>query len=530
MSGNTNKCKELIAYIKQNFWTSIFFALLVVQFLLIAVCNIKLIDNNIDCDSAKILVHAMKMGEHGTLLVPGWSYMTSLEIDCPSSLAAPLYMLTKDIYLAYGLANIIILAAFISLLFFLFRGKPVIYPILAANLMCIPYSKGMLDYFNMMFFSGSHYVIRVAMPLLMIALLLWSEETAGQRKRIYEYIPLVLFGALMFLCSFSSGVYVLFVGIFPIIVTYVLYKVLMSEKPPVLSCVVLGECVVVSVLGIVLNGVYAGGSRGAGMTLISVYQILANVYSCIAGIYELFGGIAQEMELAVMSPEGINILMKAILVHIFLICGIIGIIRIAKKKIELRMLLLLSVFIWNMFVLLATNTRAGSATYEYRYHLIGMLPLMFVAVQILLEAWFGLKRFQKNFFAAAVLCFVLVINVLSFSVALDPTDEQIGLKELCAYFDPYDYDFVYMYDASNEADMCKLIRENDTEYINILENGDTWAYDYYKKYENGKICPENAVMVVNTEKDDLGDSFENFGYKFVKFDAVGSWNLYYFAE
>jgi len=530
MSIKKYSCKNIINYIRQNPWTCISALILIIQFLLIFICNMKLIDNNIDCDSAKILLHAQKMWEHGTYLIPDWTYMTTLELDCPTFLAVPLYGLTHNIYVAYGLANTLILAGFISLVFFLFRDKPVLYPLLACNLLCVPYSIGMLDYFNMMFFSGAFYVIRVAMPVFLIALILWIENNTAGKKPLYKYIPLILFEAFILLCAFSSGIYVLCVGIFPILVTYVLYKVFMCERVPILSYIVLGLCLIFSFIGVLLNGICMGDARGTGMILISVYQILANVYSCLAGIFELFGGIAQDMDVAVMSLAGIGILLKAILVHILFVCGIIAIGRIAKEKIDLRILLLMSVFIWNLFVLLATNTRAGSATYEYRYHLIGMIPLMFVAVQILLDGWRTLKPFQKNFFAAAGVCFIIALNVFSFPKALDPTDEQADLKALCSYCDALDFDYVYLYDASDDADMCRLITESDAEYLCVTPAGVTWAYIYYEKYVNAPFYPENAIFVVNNETHNMGDSFEAFGYKFEKFDTIAGRTLYYFSK
>ncbi len=521
--------QKILYYMKQNPCTCVLALILIIQFLLIAVCNIKLIDNNIDCDSAKTMLHAKKMWEHRSCIIPGWSYTTSLELDIPTILAVPLYALTNNIYLAYGIANIIFLAAFISLVFFLFRGKELIYPILACILLCIPYSIGMLDYFNMMFFSCAFYVVRVALPIFLVALLLWAEQNVNRKKHFYEYIPLMLFETLIFLCAFSSGVYVLFVGIFPILVTYVLYKILIGERAPRFSYVVFGLCLALSGIGILLNGAYMNDSRSTDLLLISVFQVLANVYSCLAGIFELFGGIAHDMELPVLSLEGIDIILKAILVHIFIICGIIAVNRIAKKRIDLRILLLMSIFIWNMFVLLATNTFFGSATYEYRFHLIGMIPLMFVASQILVEAWIKLKPFQKNFFAVAGLCFIIVINAFSFSAALDPFDEQAELKIFCSYCDDLDYDYVYLFDASDDADICRLITESDSEYLCVTPEGVTAAYLYYEKYNGGPIYPENSIFVVNADND-FGDSFEAFGYKFVKFDTVANRSLYYFAD
>lgn len=525
------KNKKLFLYIKNNFWACLLLLIFIIQFLLIALCNIKLIDNNIDCDTGKLFVHIMKMAEHNSIIIPNWSYVSTFEIDCSSLLALPIYKLTNDIYLSFGIANIIFLAGLIGIIFFLFKDKNIMYPLLTANLFCIPYSVGMLDYFNMLFFGGAQYIIKGTLPLFLIAIILWCESTPNKKRKFYSFIPLALFAFFVFLNAFSSGIYVLFVGFFPVLVSYALYKILKCEKPAKLSYLTIGLTLVLSIAGIILNKICMDGGRGAGMILVSVFQIIANVFGCFAGIFELFGGISHELnvDVAVLSPEGVGILLKAVLVHTFIICGIIGFIKILRKKADLRLVLLLSIFIWNMFVLLATKTQAGSPTYEYRYHIIGMLPLICASVIILLSYWNELKIFQKRIFATTAILVLVCINVLSFPKALDRTDKQAELKVLCAYCDQLDVDYVYLYDASNDADMCRLITQDDAHYLFVGSGGTTWAYDYYETYVGGPVYSENAILVVDNRYD-FGDSFESFGYKFEKFDTVANRTLYYFSE
>ena len=523
------KKENFFQYIKQNYCFILLAFILFIQVVSISACNIKLIDNNIDGDNAKLFVHTIKMWEHKSIIIPNWSYMTTLEIDCSSILALPLFALTGNIYLSYGIANIIFLIAFILLIFYLFHDRNKIYPLLTSNLLCIPYTVGMLDYFNMLFFAGSQYIIKASVPLLLIAVLLKIEDKNNPPKKIYEYIPAILLAFFCFLTAVSSGVYVLFVGIFPILLVYLIYKLLKYEKIPFPAYGIMSTIVIFSLIGIMLNNKYMGGARGSGMILISVHQILSNVSSCFAGIYELFGGIAYDMDITVLSLKGIEVLLKAVLIHIVLICGIIAISRIIKNKSDLRTTLLISVFIWNMFVLLATKTQAGSATYEYRYHIIGLLPLFCVTSTILLDKWNTLKPLQKNIFATTGILIILCLNLLSFPKALDRTDKQIELKELCAYCDQLELDYVYLYDASNDADMCRLISEDDAHYLFVGSNGTTWAYDYYQSFVGGSVYPENAILIVDNRYD-FGDSFESFGYRFTKFDTVANRTLYYFSE
>lgn len=487
--------------------------ILLAQIFLISICNLKLIDNNIDCDNAKLFVHVMKMWEHKTLMIPDWSYTTTLEWDCSSLFALPIYAITKDIYLSFGIANIIFLCIFIGVLFYLFKDKSAVYPLLAANMVCVPYGVGMLDYFNMMFFCGSQYVLKVLIPLMFIAVLV--HEDGEKKHKLSESLFAGAFLLLLFVTSSSSGIYVFMVGIVPIIIVYFLYKLLKCEKISLYIYIMIGIAAVLAVLGIYINNAVMGGARGnSSMVLISIYQVLANVSACLAGLFELFGGAAYKMDMPILSVEGIAVVAKICVVLLLLICAIVALHKVTKNKGDLRFALLLSVFVWNMFVLLTTNARAGSATYEYRYHLIGMIPLICVASVVLLDAFGGLQPVQKNVFGIFGITALVVLNILTFPIALNREDKQVGLKELCAYCEEMDVERVYLYDASNDADMCRLIGDGDVLWLCVISSGETWAYDYYEQYVAAPIVPDNAIMVVENTQYDFGDDFEAFGFNF----------------
>ena len=499
---------------------------LLVQIFLIIACNLTLLERNIDGDNAKLFVHIMEMWRNRKIVIPDWSYMTTLEIDCSSLLALPFYAITDNIYLSFGIANVICMLFFVVTVFYLFKGKHILYPLFAANLLCIPYAVGMLDYFNMLFFGGAQYIIKVLLPILFIAVLMNSENS----KKIWRIIWLGFSGifiVLLFVTSVSSGIYVFAVGILPIILMYLSYKILNRQKIPVHFMVLCGMSLLVTVAGICLNDRIMGGARGNSMILINIYQVLSNTSSCIAGIFELFGGSTTEMTLPVFSLEGIAMLAKIIFVFVFLACGIVAVQKLLKKQLDFRMTLLLSVFVWNLFVLLVSNVRAGSGTYEYRYHLMGMIPLICVTSKVLLDAFAKGNAIQRKFFGTIGVLALLVVNVLSFRTALNAEDKQADLKELCAYCDPCEFDYVFMYDASNDADMCRLIREGNTLYLCVTTDGKLCVFDYYAAYIDGAMVKENAILAVDDSKYEFGDAFEEFGFKFQKFDTVAGRSLYH---
>lgn len=521
--------KKVQRYIKQQPLTVILGCLLIVQILMIAVCNIKLIDNNVDCDNAKLFVHIREMWEQKTWFLPSWVYMTTLEIDCSSLLALPLYGVTGNIYLAFGLANIILLGIFIAAVFYLFWEKPFVYPVLAMNLICIPYSMGMLDYFNMLFFAGAQYIIKVLVPLLIIAILVHQEKNSGVDKKVKITI-FILFCFLLFITSLSSGVYVFVCGVVPVLLVYGLYKLFRYEKIKIGVWVQIDITVILAAIGISLNGVLMGGAKGNDMTMIGVDQFWNNALSCILGIFELFGGICSEADVPVISLQGISVLSKACLTLVYFACAAIGYRKLIKKQGSIRILFLGSVFVWNLFVLLITDASYGAATYEYRYHLMGMIPVVCITSEILLDSFTKWRKWQKFIMGAVGVTALLIVNGCAFKVALDTEDKQAELRAVCNYCEDLDAEYVYLFLDTAASEICRCIGNTEVEYLCLTGEGKTTVYDYYSEYEGKHVQMEAAVVVVDDVVFNLGDYFEQGGYKFQKFATVAGRSLYQFVD
>jgi len=507
--------------------------ILLVQFILIAVCNLSLIDKHLDCDNAKLFVHIMHMWEEKTIFIPDWSHVNTFELDCASLIALPLYALTGNIYLAFGIANVIFVAIYIGLIFYMFSGENPTRPLLVANLICIPYAYGMLDYFNMMFFCGSQYVLKVMIPIMLIALLLRIERKDVQNKKAKALtLYVVIYLLLVFVTSLSSGIYVAMVGLLPIFAVYVIYKLQRYEKIPKVYYLVAITSVVAVLIGLILNNVIMDGAVGNRMTLCSIYDILNNVTSCFFGIFELFGGAAYSADVSVLSLKGISIILKIGFTLVVLVCAFIGLMKVIKKKSDLRSVLLLAVFGWNMFVLCITNTSYGASTYEYRYHLVGMIPLLFIAGELLVEFLEYHKGVTCLIFSTIGVGAVLMLNVVSFKEVYTAEDSYADLKELTAYVEELDVEYAYLYNESSEAEICRLLSQDDTTWLYVTPGGLTLVYDYYEKYVEMPVVADNAVLIVNNSIADFGDTFEFGGYMLKRFSTKGNpgRSLYYFVD
>lgn len=505
------------------------FLLLFFQFLLLSFCNLTLIEENLDCDNAKLFRHVIEMWRQKTLIIPNWSYTTTLEYDCGTLIALPIYGFTQNIYLAFGISNIILTGLFISVIFFLFAGKDLIYPLFCSNLICIPFQTGMLDYFNMMFFGGSQYIIKVLTPLILVSILVFVEnpKTNGWKNGKCIFFTL-LYSFFFLLTCVSSGTYVALCGVIPIVLTYIIYKFLRWERVSSFVLVLFGTSGFSFFIGNALNTKIMGGTRGSSMVFTSVYQLLANVSSVFWGMFELFGGTTTETDARILSASGMDTLMKLCFVLLMLVCAVITLVKIIRKKADLRVTLLLALFIFNYFILNVANTRAGSATSEYRYHLIGMLPLICVTVITLVDGVRQLNKKQKSCLAAAAYVAILFLCATSYYQIIFAGEQNEDLKRLCTYCKEEDWDYVYLYEASNDSDICRVI-DDSTTYLYVSEQGVVWTYDFYSCYVDATMQTENAIVAVDYTEYEVEDTLTIGNYRLQKFDTVGNRDLYRFV-
>lgn len=503
---------------------------LAVQILLILITNLVCSPKYVDCDSAKLMEHIIKMWEHKSLAIDGWFYSTTIEWDCVTIFAIPLYGLTKNIFFACSVSNLIFTLIFVYTLFFIFRGYSKMYPLAAANLILLPWGLGMLDYFNMLFFAGSQYIVKVLVPLMLIALLLYIEKENMSKwwKKADFMVMLVMFLFFYFVTTASSSIYVTASGLVPVLLAYFVYKFLTWTKVKPIVLIMAPVTLVLFVLGYIINASVLGGTRGDGMAYADVFDLFTNFQEGLVGIFELFGGTTIYEGTKVMDYYGIIQFFKFVFVLFLLANAFLTLSKVIKGKAGLLKTLLVSVFFWNWLILILTRTTAGSVTYEYRYHLIGMIPLMILSVVNLLDMAKERKT-PRWAFAVAGYVLLLLTLVISYKETLFWGEQNPNVLKIIEYFEDSDFDRIYIFDESNESDKLRLLG-NPTHYIDIVSYGQTWAYDFYGYYKDGPIFTEGSCLIMKQYLFGYADSDDFFGYKIEKVDQVGDYAVYYFVE
>lgn len=506
----------------------ILFVFLCIQLLLIAYANFFLMEKNIDCDSAKLFVHAIEMWRNGTPIIPEWTGVSTLELDCSTLLAVPLFGLTQNIYFSYAVSNIIFLLTLIYSIFYLYEKESTkIYPLVSAILICIPYRIGMLDYFNMLYFNGSQYIIKVTIPLIMLALLSHADTIREGKKNRNKFIFFsMIFGILLFVSTLSSGTYVVLCGIVPVMAGSLLWRLFKNKKISREYIFTIGGTVSISIIGYMLNQLYEIGAKGNSMTLCSIYNGLQdNINACIMSIFEVFGGIAYS-DIEVMSYDGINIVIRIIFVIILMVCVIITAIRTFLKVVEEEEMVLLLLFVWNTFILCICDIRYGAPTFEYRYHLIGLIPVLCLSAKTAID-W--INKHHKNiqiFISSLGICLITILMFTSYRSIISLEDQNVAHRDICAYAEEKGIDYVYFLYESGAPEICRLIDHNNALYFQLMGEGITYVYDYYAVYNRAPMSHENFIIICDNDIHDFGDNMEIFGYKFGRSRIIGTKSVY----
>ena len=296
-------------------------ALTVLQFLFIVYLNIFRCKSWVDHDASMLYSHTIHMWEQGKFVLPFYSEETFLHIDTSCLLAMPLYGLTKDIFLSYGISNIIFAVLTIWVIYDITLKMNVekAYRYAAILLYLIPYRMGMLQYTSMMFYECSFYNICVLVPLMAIDLYLYTEEDL---RSIKYRIMMALYLFLTLITAFSRGTYTMLVALLPIILCYVLEVILADDGIRHIrrSKVILTVLTIAAyAVGMGVGKLTGSSPKVTGYSLVLPREIFDNFIDVLWGHMSIF---VDRGTPEVLSAEGIRMLIMlgfSILVIILLV-------------------------------------------------------------------------------------------------------------------------------------------------------------------------------------------------------------------
>lgn len=442
----------------------------------IAYFNLSDIRCSLDPDFANTIYHYTEVIKHGTLNLPNWYHTTSLELDGTMLFAVPLYFVTKNLFTAVGISNILIMLIYvvvISRLLHLYHVDRVfIYVTLI--LVLTPYEYGMLDYFNMMFYGGACYAIKTIVPILLLLVmgLLHNETYKSKWGKIELAAFMAIYLYLLFATAFSSGIYVVMCGIFPVFVWMILEMFLEGSPESILKKQVWGVWIVTILtfgVGYLFYKKYYTGLSRTNMNLTNMGEFANNFKACIRGIYELLGAITIK-DVPVLSAEGIVLCVKMVLVTAFLVAWFFNYIKFSntdkeQKNTGMCMKNYLAFnFVWIFMVLFLADMRfTGNTHTEYRYFTIGIVPLMILFGMQLNYLKNNFNDFQKKVAYVVLFAACVIVAYGNHINVVEKWDRSTYAVEFTEYVDSLEVESVIFLVDGDSQSMCRGI-DNDHKY------------------------------------------------------------------
>ena len=461
--------------------------------------NLSDIRCSLDPDFACTIYHYMEVIKNGTMQLPDWFHTTSLELDGTMLFALPLYFVTRNIFTAIGISNILIMILYVAVIWRLLHlyklDRMFIY--LTLILVLTPYEYGMLDYFNMMFYGGACYAIKTIVPLLLLLLL----KLIGRKNYIYktgDKVEMLVWGilyiVLLFGTAFSTGTFVVLCGLLPILVWMIL-EVFLKGKPDYLydKKVWLTWLVTAGtfLLGYALhNKVYQGISR-TNMNLTNMGEFADNFKACIRGVYELLGAITLE-NVPVLSIEGIIFCVKIVFVSAFIVAVFFHYFKFTNEnivygnnKINLKNYVAF-MFVWTFMVMFLADMRYSGNNYtEYRYFIIGIVPLMILfGIQLqCLDKLFNDFQRKMAYVTLFLACVILIYG--NHKNVKEEWDRSTYAVEVTEYVESLNVESLIFVNDRDSAMICKGIDSNH-KYGAFMTDSQTMYLGICSYYASGQ--------------------------------------------
>lgn len=403
-------------WIKEH-WLEILLCVgIVIQIGALAVFNLTRLPYESNYDSSCAYAQIVEMWRQKRILLKDWAYQTTLGIDSPVLLGVLFYGITKNAFTAFGLANIVTVIVYAFLFYDILKQADVAknMRLLAVLFLLTPYSTGQLGYMPMLFTSAGSYAYKLLVPLLLIDILVRMHK--GQKIKKYWY--LILFATFfVFDTAVSSGEYILLCAVLPLIGYEILHVLIGNDIKQIFSKR-LGFLILESAIYVV--GIKVGRrtgiieSVGSQMMLTKAKHFPSVIAKCLTGIFQLFGGIPDYEDIPVTQTYGMMYLFRFFLAAVILASWIYLLKHLNEnEKYKELVGMITCIFAVNLIVLIFANVNYATETFEFRYHLISMIPMILLTSIAASDLWEKRKLLEQTIVLVTIVL-LLFVNVYDY--------------------------------------------------------------------------------------------------------------------
>lgn len=412
-----SRIKNLFMQAKQH---PILSLILLLQVLVIVYINLFRLQYYIGYDCSAYYLQTIEMWRQKTLLPNDWSFQTTLCWDSPAILAMLFYGLTGNIFLSYGISNLIVvlllvlcLNAILNRLDLSLGSKMVFFILFFTPFYMNNNSANNLDYFNMMFSSMSAYSVKVFI-ILFICLIFWRFYVEKDSSTIIFYAFFCII--LCVISGISSGIYILIFAIAPIFFFYIVQFFIENEyyKKSLIAFLFLLLCSFAVLFGKLLQSVVDFASKDSMAIWTNLEIFWNNIGSIFTGFYKLLGALPVSDSVNILSFVGISYAFRLGLATVILIVGIYNIVCVLRKRVINLEAFLVWIIVTHFLIFTFCYTTYGGTIFEARY----LIPI-FILLTILFAKWidkiiFGSdNRNIKFIFSCGIFICIIAVNLYS---------------------------------------------------------------------------------------------------------------------
>lgn len=522
--------------IKGPGWISLLFAVLfIVQFCFCAYFNLFLLESRMGFDSSWAYLKPVLIWREGTLFSDTWIDQTGAYLDSSILPATLFYGLFGNPFLAYGLANLLILCLILYYAYVVCRnmGVDTAPTLLCLNLLICPYMTQGLDtdlgYFSCVIGAAAFYNGRMLLCLMALAV---TTRPSAMTSRIYVRIALSL--VLCLLSGVSVGLFMVVVLFAPMLLFYVFEALKSGRLRNLLSdkIIFLALCIMLVLAGKMLANYVFHSPISDNKTWTSITDLGVNILAVIQGILKLVNALpVTTPSYPIFSTAGIKWLFPLAILAAE-ICAIGYALKTMAKSTEYekeRMALLLVLVIWNLIVFSLFNVQYGSLLFEERY-LICSYAFVILLTALFLEQLKSLKLLWQSLMLS--LCIALCcLNFVSDRAYIN-ADSSIysEAKQIVEILQRSDVGLTYVWAPEKDIDSVKMERDMrvlDLDHIYKALNGLPYSHKGregdYRIYDDPDDYLGKTAFVTN-------DTDAHLPQEIIKsctlYDKVGDYEIY----
>ncbi|GEM_PF-5423763 len=514
----------------EKLFTALLLIILGIEIIYLIKLNFWHMSDSMDHDAAKLMMHMIEIVRNRRLLIPDWSYMTTHEIDSAMLCSIPFYIITKNVYLSFGFANTIYIFAILAIVLRIFKncGAKLCYALITSCLIFMPYQFGMLEYLNMMFFRGAQYSIKILIPLLAIAILTYTG------KKWKKIILLCVWFCLIYLCSFSSGLFPFMTGLIPIIVIKIKDIALSDKKIKEITSldnIVLIIGTVISIIGFIVHQINNISPSGINAMIAGSQDFPEKIHICFSKFLSVINALPSYDSgyVEVISLAGFGYICRFVIALALLCVALFYLIRVIKtvdiKKSEKREVAIeyfVMIIAVNVFIHLLCSYDSA------RYYIIESVCMMFL-VGLYLASYSEKNKILRTplfyFSILLVLALCWITSKRTVDYGIEYRNEFQHCYDMCNCFKEQDVDNVIFVDNTASEEVCRILMPEQKFSNYSLGLMDFESHDWYT-YTGEASYYGTSVIIVASGQDNVDEIFADSGDNYENIGNIAGYNMY----